>query len=89
MVGLALFHRENQPTEEVEGAPIPPPPVLKMTVNFHPLLQNGCLMINRGSKLRSSSHAGSTHTQPRVTAKRATPPPVLLRNAALKRRAVS
>lgn len=29
-----------------------PPPVFKMTVNFPPLLQNGCLMINRGSALR-------------------------------------
>lgn len=28
-----------------------PPPVLKMTVNFHPLLQNGCLMINGGFEL--------------------------------------
>lgn len=79
MAGLALFHRENQLREEVWGVkkipPVPPPPVLKMTVNFHPQLQNGCLMINRGSELRPSSHAGSTHTQLRVTAKRATPPP--------------
>lgn len=51
-----------------------PPPAPIMTVNFHPLLQNGCLMINRGSELRSRSHAASAHTQARVTVKRATPP---------------
>lgn len=64
---------------------MPPPPAPIMTVNFHPLLQNGCLMINRGSELRSHSHAASAHTQARVTVKRATPPFVLLRNATVKR----
>lgn len=59
---------------EKKISPIVPPPVFKMTVNFHPLLQNGCLMINRGLELGSSSHAGSTHTQLRASAKKATPP---------------
>lgn len=40
-----------------EISPVLPPPVLKMTVNFHPLLQNGCLMINGGLALRPGSHA--------------------------------
>lgn len=51
-----------------------PPPALIMTVNFHPLLENGCLMINRGSELRSRSHAASAHTLARVPVERATPP---------------
>lgn len=68
-----------------KSPPMLPPPAPIMTVNFHPLLQNGCLMINRGSALRSRSHAASAHTHARVTVKRATPPSVLLRNAVLKR----
>lgn len=64
-------------TEGNKFSPILPPPVFKMTVNFHPLLQNGCLMINRGSELRSSSHAGSTHTAVRASAKKAPPPGVV------------
>lgn len=46
----------------------PPTPVLKMTVNFHPLLQNGCLMINGGLALRSGSHAAPAHGRRRASA---------------------
>lgn len=77
--------RESVSKKKKKSPPMLPPPAPIMTVNFHPLLQNGCLMINRGSELRSRSHAASAHTQARVTVKRATPPSVLLRNGVLKR----
>lgn len=47
----------------------------KMTVNFPPLLQNGCLMINRGSELRSGSHAGSIRSHRRALWCRSPLPP--------------
>lgn len=62
-----------------------PPPVLKMTVNFHPLLQNGCLMINGGLALRSGSHAAPAHSQRRASAKR---PAALQRSAPAQEEAV-
>lgn len=74
MVSLFFTEKIHLREEKKKISPIVPPPVFKMTVNFHPLLQNGCLMINRGLDLRSSSHAGSTHTQLPASAKKATPP---------------
>lgn len=62
------------------------PPVLKMTVNFHPLLQNGCLMINGGLALRSGSHAAPANSRWRASAKR---PAALRRSAPAREEAVS
>lgn len=69
-----------------EISPAPPPPVLKMTVNFHPLLQNGCLMINGGLALRSGTHAAPAHSRPRASAKT---PAALRCSAAAQKGAVS
>lgn len=66
--------------------PPPPPPVLKMTVNFHPLLQNGCLMINGGLALRSGAHAAPAHSRPPASAKK---PAALRWSATAQKGAVS
>lgn len=66
--------------------PPPPPPVLKMTVNFHPLLQNGCLMINGGLALRSGAHAAPARSRPPASAKK---PAALRWSATAQKGAVS
>lgn len=68
-----------------EISSILPPPVLKMTVNFHPLLQNGCLMINGGLALRSGSHAAPANSRWRASATR---PAALRRSAPAREEAV-
>lgn len=84
MLDLALLSQKNR-SEREKSLPLPTP-VLKMTVNFHPLLQNGCLMINGGSALRSGSHAAPAHSGRPASAKR---PAALWRGAPAREETLS